>query len=342
MPFFVICMVFGEIKDENVDVINVVNAQNEIDASARQRIGQEQIHGLLFGETLSWQAIIYDLINTEQLDPWNIDISYLSQKFLEKVRLLEEANFFVSSKVLFAASLLLRMKSDILLEEDVKGLDDILYGKKEEKRYVQERLELDEEIPELLVRTPLPRYKKVTLEQLMKALDTAIQTETRRIKRVVLTKQQEFETSLSLPKTRININDRIREVHGQLKGIFENRDNPLPFSDIAGETKESKVGTFMPLLHLDNQQKVWLAQEDHCDEIWILLKHMYETKNKEELAQLKAEVEAEIGESDAHVIDDPHSLSGNAEEGEFDPEDDGKKDFINSESSVEEADGDEE
>ena len=37
-------------------------------------VGQEQIHELLFGDKLSWQAIIYDLINTEQLNPWDMDL----------------------------------------------------------------------------------------------------------------------------------------------------------------------------------------------------------------------------------------------------------------------------
>jgi len=43
-----------------------------------EKVGQEQIHGLLFSDKLSWQAIIYDLINSEQLDPWDIDICLLS------------------------------------------------------------------------------------------------------------------------------------------------------------------------------------------------------------------------------------------------------------------------
>ena len=183
---------------------NELEPQFVISSPQNGKVGQEQIHTLLFGETLSWQAIIYDLINTEQLDPWDINLSFLASKFLEKVRQLEEANFFISSKVLFAASLLLRMKSEVLLEKDIQNLDDTLFGKKEQKKYIQERLELDEEIPELILRTPLPRFKKVTLEELIRALDVAIKTENRRIQKVVITKQQEFETSLSLPKNRVN------------------------------------------------------------------------------------------------------------------------------------------
>jgi segregation and condensation protein A len=264
-----------------------------LEHTAVQRVGQEQIHGLLFGEKLSWQAIIYDLINSEQLDPWDIDLSLLAEKFLERVRQFEEANFFVSSKVLLAAALLLRMKSELLLNRDLPGLDAVLFGKKEEKKYLQEKITLQEAIPELVVRTPLPRYKKVSLDELMAALSHAIKTETRRIRRIVITKQQEFETSLSMPKKRINLQDSIKDIYDQLQGIFSKREHKLAFSDLTGKdaSPEVRVSTFIPLLHLDNQQKVWLEQEGHFAEIWILLKHLYEQQNKDLLEQLRLEAE---------------------------------------------------
>src|SRR3989344_3512272 len=109
-------------------------------------VKQEQIHDLLFSREIGWQEIIYDLINTEQLDPWDINLSVLTNKYLAKIQELEEADFFVSSKVLLAASLLLRIKSDILLNYDLPGLDEILFGKEKEKKYEQERIELDDEI----------------------------------------------------------------------------------------------------------------------------------------------------------------------------------------------------
>ena len=83
------------------------------DVESTKRVSQEQIHDLLFGKEVSWHSIIYDLINTEQLDPWDIDITLLSDKYLDTVRGLEEANYVISSKVLLAAALLLRIKSEI-------------------------------------------------------------------------------------------------------------------------------------------------------------------------------------------------------------------------------------
>ncbi len=274
---------------------SIMEKSPENNAKAANRVGQEQIHGLLFEEKLSWQAIIYDLIRTEQLNPWDIDISLLAKKYLEKVKELEEANFFISSQVLLAASLLLRLKSEILLDEYIPGLDAILFNKKtEEKKHVQERLELGEEIPELVLRSPLPRFRKVTLDELMAALGKAISTENRRIRRVVVAKQQEYETALAIPKQRINIKEKIHELYLKLKSIFSVKEEKIPFSKLAGKTREEKIATFVPLLHLDTQHKVWLEQPDHFDEIWILLKSIYEKQNAEILASLKKEADEAI------------------------------------------------
>ncbi len=270
------------------------NSNNNV---IKQKVGQEQIHGLLFGEQLSWRAIIYDLINTEQLDPWDVDLSLLVNKYLEKIKELEEANFFVSSKVLLAAALLLRVKSEILLNYHLSSLDEILFGKKEESRkYVQERIELDDDVPGLIVRTPLPRFKKVSLEELMQALGKAIQTENRRIGKIVLARQMEYEMGVNLPKNRINIKDEIRKVYLKLKEIFAEKEEKVAFSKFVGQDSKDRVATFIPLLHLDQQHKVWLEQEGHFDEIWILLKSAYEKQNKEILEIMRKEAASAMQE----------------------------------------------
>jgi len=267
-----------------------------------QKVGQEQIHDLLFGEKLSWQAIIYDLINTEQLSPWDIDLSVLTNKYLEKIRELEEANFFVSSKVLLAASLLLRIKSEILLNQDIPTLDEILFGNKNEKKGQQEKLEFNEdEFPDLVPRTPLPRFRKVTLQELMSALGKAITTETRRIKKEILVRQMEKEAEIALPKNAFNLQKKIEEVYSKLKDIFTKREERFPFSELADKTREERLAVFVSLLHLDTQQKVWLEQEAHFEEIWILLKEIYLSKNKDKLDRIVAEIEAMQAEYEAEM-----------------------------------------
>ena len=234
-----------------------------------EKIGQDQFNSFVFDEKLSWQEIIYDLINSEQLDPWDIDLSTLSQKYLEKIRELEEADFLLGSKVLLVASYMLRIKSDLLVSHYIKNLDDILFGRKEEEQRKLELPDFDEdEIPELIPRTPLPRFKKVSIQELINALNTAIKTEDRReIKR-----KDEIEANeriqLYMPKQSISLSQRIKRINERIGSIFAKQEK-IKFSEFSGPKKQDKLDHFIPLLHLDTRNKLWLQQEKHLDEIWI-------------------------------------------------------------------------
>src|SRR6056297_1855864 len=257
---------------ESISETNVLEEQ-------KNTITQEEIHKILFNREIGWKEIIYDLINTEQLDPWNINITFLSHKYLEKIRELEESDFFISSKVLFAASLLLRIKSEMLLSRYIKSIDEILFGrKKEKKKYKMEKIELKEEIPELVPKTPMPRVKKVTLNELIDSLNKAINTENRRIKKAVLNKNALRETGISLPKKKYSIKDRIKDIYNKLIGIFKTKkeNKKISYTEFIGEnSKNKRLEHFFPLLHLENQQEIWLDQEKHFDEIDIWEKRDY-------------------------------------------------------------------
>lgn len=265
---------------------------------AISKVGQDQIHNILFNRELGWQDIIYDLINTEQLDPWDINITILSDKFLEKISKLEEADFFVSSKVLLAASLLLRIKSEILLNKYIRSIDEILFGEKKQEKKELERIELDEEIPALSPRSPIPRFKKVTLQELMESLNKAIVTENRRIKKEIINRNALRESSISLPRKTISIKDRIQEIYSRLNIFFKKNENHkrISFTDFAGSEKEQRILSFYPLLQLENQRKVWLHQDTHFEEIYIWLKTVYLKHNGDPLEELRKELESEISE----------------------------------------------
>jgi len=254
-----------------------------VDKVDQEKIGQEQFHSFVFGNSLSWQEIIYDLINSEQLDPWNIDLVVLAQKYITKIKELEEANFILSSKVLMVCSILLRIKSEILLSHHLKDLDDILFNKKKEKEEISiKELELDDdEVPALFPRTPLPRYKKISLSELMATLNKAIETEARRDVRKTAEKEMYDRTQLYMPKKGPNLAQKIKEVYDRVKVIFGKQEK-VSFTEFAGSTREERINHFVPLLHLDTQSKVWLEQEKYLEEIWIL---------KERLKKIEEEME---------------------------------------------------
>ena len=245
--------------------------KNKKEVSAKQ----EQIHDLLFSKEVGWQNILYDLINTEQLDPWDIDITLLANKYLEKIQKLEEQSFFISSKVLLAAALLLRIKSEILLNEYIKSIDDVLFGRKEESNTrLQERIEFEGEIPELIPKSPVPRLRKVTLRELLDSLNKAIVTENRRIKREIIEKNAVNAGTLDITERRFSIKNKIKEIYDKLLEQLENKDK-VHFEKIVGKNREEKILAFNSLFHLENQNKVWVHQDEHFGDIHIWLKKTY-------------------------------------------------------------------
>ncbi|MEK6760463.1 MAG: segregation/condensation protein A [Nanoarchaeota archaeon] len=270
--------------DENIDKIEAISPH------------QEQVHSIVFSKEIGWQEIIYDLINSEQLDPWNIDIIVLTNSYLQKLQKYEEESYFISSKVLLAAALLLRIKSEILLNKYIKSIDEILFGSKDEKKkYISERMEIDD-VPDLIPRSPIPRFRKVTMQELIESLNQAIVTENRRIKKEITNKNVFREVSISLPKRKYISQDKIKEIYELVFGHFEKNKNDLyvPFSVLIGGDREEKIFSFSSILHLENQKKIWIDQKEHFGELHIWMKDKYFENNPNPFADLMEKVTEEI------------------------------------------------
>lgn len=287
-----------------------------------------QVYHIITSKDPSWQNIIYDLISSEQLDPWNIDLSILCASYFNKIKELEENNFHISSKMLLVASLLLRIKSEILLNKYIREIDNMLFKKEEEIEKIIERIIIDEdEIPVLSPKTPLPRFKKVTLQELISALDIAINTESRRIRKEIALKQAKRMSYVDIPKfKRINIKERIRIFYAKLLTAFKkNKEHlKLPYSHFTGNNKEEKIACFLPMLYLSNTNRVWIEQEKHFDEIFIYLYSVFKKqfpdfdkalieeseKLNEEIEHLKSENAEELMDEltkEIEGLDEPES-----------------------------------
>ena len=279
--------------DENIDKIDVISPH------------QEQVHSIVFSREIGWQEIIYDLINSEQLDPWNIDIIVLTNSYMQKLQKYEEESYFISSKVLLAAALLLRIKSEILLNKYIKSIDEILFGRTDDKKkYISERIEIDD-VPDLIPRSPIPRFRKVTMQELIESLNKAIITENRRIKKEITDKNVFREVSISLPKRKYISQDKIKEIYDLVFGHVEKNKNDLyvPFSVLIGGDREEKIFSFSSILHLENQKKIWIDQKEHFGELHIWMKEKYFANNPNPFADLMENSEeiAEENLSNQHL-----------------------------------------
>ncbi len=239
----------------------------------------EQIYNVLFNnDEITWQSVIYDLVSSEKMDPWDVDVSLLSNKFLEKLKKLKEMDLKISGKVLLAAAILLRVKSTRFMEEDIGALDALIASAnapEAEEQAFEELFDYSDagavnlgERPMIYPRTPQPRKRKVSVFDLVNALEKALEVYQRRPPRA------SEAPKVFAPEKPRDINLVIRDVYNKVINFFKknNLKAKLTFNLLLpDQTKEEKIFTFIPLLHLDHQRKVDLLQEHHLGEIEIKL-----------------------------------------------------------------------
>ncbi|MBI4440705.1 segregation/condensation protein A [Candidatus Woesearchaeota archaeon] len=237
----------------------------------------EKIFEILFNkDEITWQSLLLELVKSEGMDPWDIDISILSQKYIEMLKSLKKLDFHVSGKVVLAAALLLKVKSNRLVGEDIMNLDR-LFATTQEEIGQQDDDDADfvfdssdeegKSIPPLLPRTPQPRKRKVSIYDLMEALQKAMDVKKRRLMRYMPTGKQ-----LALPTRTFDIGNAIRELYLRIKKYFHEGEQKITFSRLVpSPEKKDKVYTFIPLLHLSSQRKVDLLQQEHFGEIEVEL-----------------------------------------------------------------------
>ena len=152
----------------------------------------DKIFTILFQEDeITWKTLLLELVKSEQMDPWDIDISELTKQYLQMLKEMKEANLRISGKVVLAAAILLRIKSNRLVEEDVLQFDNLLSGQDEAQLYADETGELKPAIDRskykqlrLIPKTPQPRKRKVSIYDLIAALEKALDVEKKRKLRI--------------------------------------------------------------------------------------------------------------------------------------------------------------
>jgi chromatin segregation and condensation protein Rec8/ScpA/Scc1 (kleisin family) len=258
---------------------------------------QHQIFDMLMKQDeVSWQTILKDLVKTEQMDPWDIDIKLLCDKFVQTVKSFEKMNFNVSGKMLLASAILLKLKADKLLTSDIHAMDqliDFVESAEDELGDFDDELEREllrqEYLPKdkkdvLVPRTPQPRKRKVSIFDLVDALEKALEVKQRR------PLYQDTYREVEIPAKKIDINELMTSVHKTIMKLIEGRKSLLFHELIPSDSKEDQITTFVPMLHLANQRRLDLEQEKHFGpiEIYLLNKELPDVVAEEEEKQPEA------------------------------------------------------
>ncbi len=224
-------------------------------------------------EKESWEEIIYYIVNVENLDPWNVDLIRLTDKFLTFIKSAKELDFRIPAKIVFVAAVLLRLKADnlsIFAEKD-DAIEEVL---KEQKPF--EQLGIDPNLVKLGY--PMKRIPKrqVTLDELMVALRKALVVHDKKEIRRQLWKDQLQERIVTEENIEIRIEKLMKNIDNLMEKLHKEK---IEFKDVVKEWKRDKiVDNFVPLLHLEQSEKVKTEQEDFFKDIMISKKSTQQEK----------------------------------------------------------------
>jgi len=238
---------------------------------------QEEVMDLLLEQDdVTWRTILLDLVKSEQMDPWDVNLTILTKRYLQAIKEMQEHDLKISGKILLAAALLLRIKSTHFIDKDLAEFDQLLYQQQDEMDENWDNLseeQKEQRIKEkykLIPRNPQPRSRKVSIHDLISALQKAMETK----KRILA---QQRPVKYVIHKKGMDIVEVIYDLYHKImyySNKEENQNSKISFTQLlppqAG--KQEKAFTFIPLLHLENLQKVETEQAKPFEEIYITLR----------------------------------------------------------------------
>lgn len=207
--------------------------------------------------------ILVSLARNGEIDPWDIDIVDVTDKFLAQVAEFEKLDLRVSSRTLLFASILLRMKADALEESEPQDLDE-------------EEL-LDEDLrwsfPALKPKVRRHAKRRVTLSELIQELKKATKRKEKSdVRRLLQLQAQEFD-AFAVAHTE-DIERQVKRVQRELKRRFVKQDQVLFSELIIDNTAEHIVEIYLPLLFMATRRQIQLEQKELFSDILIQCKNL--------------------------------------------------------------------
>jgi len=204
-------------------------------------------------------SFLLDSLKASKLSPWDIDIAYLVSSFLQKMYELGVIDFRISGRALLSASIILRLKTQQLLE--VNTAPELT---EEEKELILPPLEMPLRLTS----------RKITLDELLVALERVLlQGEEKAGGAKQSEKMASYITPLvfELEPDMVNVEQSINETLQRILNLSSA--NPvIRFSQLLSEkTCKEVVRILLSCLHLANRGRIMVWQEEEFGEIFITL-----------------------------------------------------------------------
>ncbi len=211
--------------------------------------------------------ILLNLAKSEDIDPWDIDIVEITDKFLEYIEEMKLTDLRISGRTLLYAAILLRMKSTGIVQEEEEEEDD-------EPEEDMDFYDIEEyPVPKLPIRRTATR--PVTLQELITELKKAERVETRRKDRIRHQLQDKVEIATTDDVLAIAHEEDIKGMgemlYSRISVLFNSREY-ITFSELTSDNfqdKTDRIMVYISLLFLAAEKKIWLSQKELFGELYI-------------------------------------------------------------------------
>ncbi len=225
-----------------------------------------------------WKDTLYEILST--MDPWNVDIVKLAKEYSAKIEDLKDLNFKIPANALIVCAVLLRMKADVLMNEENKEEDYADMNMDEDAYYDSEHESRDKlNLGDLSLISKRVLKRKISADELMNAINEVLKTEKSEVnerknkKKTIERPTIEITPSADIKKSIDEIYKEIINFLNNNENINKNGENNnekfVKFSQISD--KEKFVRNFISLLFLSDEGKILLKQDELYGEIFILL-----------------------------------------------------------------------
>ncbi|VUT23957.1 MAG: segregation and condensation protein A [Candidatus Methanolliviera sp. GoM_asphalt] len=222
--------------------------------------------------------ILLEMASDGTIDPWNIDIVKVTDEFLSHLKELKMLNLRVSGRTLLYGSILLRMKSEVLLEEDNESTlcKEESY---EEEFFTDEReVEIGEKEGDKFFHHVKLKKRPVTLLELIDQLDKAIKLREKKNRSKAHKKDEREDERRERKVLEMLDEDDIETIIRRMREILDERfksKTTITLSELMGKDKNNPTSiilTYLPLLFLSVRKYIVLKQKDPFKEIYIIQK----------------------------------------------------------------------
>lgn len=200
----------------------------------------------------SWREVLTELIITEQIDPWNVDIVKVCEGFIKKVKEMDKVDLHIPANIVLASAILLKFKSEaIRFEEEV-----IVQG---------EEIISEENIPELQLAGRIPPKRQITLQELLSEIENVLKFEQK--KSVI--QEKKIQEIINLEVSGFDIEKKMEMVYELIMASM-NGSEYVPFSKlIVNKENREIIETFLSLLYLTQNKRINIEQKKLYGEITI-------------------------------------------------------------------------